>query len=266
MKKILLSGILSLSLGMPVMAQTTATDFTATDCNGNSHNLFNTMDSGKVVVLVWVMPCSMCENDAKAAYDAAKSFQTSNPGQVLFWLSDDAGNTSCASLNAWASSKGIGNSNIVTFGNSGNPINESNFGGSGMPHVVVMANKNHQIYFNKRNGSNDGAAITSAINSALSPMSNSNMDPINSPIRISPNPLQSQSTLQFSLQQAETVTIQIFNAIGVCVESMDCGLKTVGQHSLALPISDRYPSGCYFIRLNCGASSQMVKCQITDPR
>ena len=136
---------------IPGFGQTTATNWTANDCDGVSHTLFNTLDSGKIVVLTWIMPCGMCDAGAKQAYDAAQSFATSHPGKVAYYLIDDFGNTSCAQIATFATSNNIGPANLTMFDNTGIPIDEDDYGGSGMPHVAVIG-PDHQIYFNKLNG------------------------------------------------------------------------------------------------------------------
>ena len=88
MKKILLSLSLLLTSSIAIFGQT---DFNATDCAGAPHQLFSELDGGKVIVLVWVMPCSSCIPGAKAAYNASASFASSNPGRVFYYLIDVTG-------------------------------------------------------------------------------------------------------------------------------------------------------------------------------
>src|SRR5207249_4420212 len=104
MKKSLLTLLSAIFIGVNVFAQT-APDFTALDCNGVSHNLYTELNSGKVIVLNWVMPCSACVGPSLTAYNVVKSYASSN---VLHYLIDDAGNTSCTSLSSWATGAGIG--------------------------------------------------------------------------------------------------------------------------------------------------------------
>jgi hypothetical protein len=170
-------------------AQTTATNWTAPDCNATSHTLFNELDNGKIVVMVWVMPCGSCVNGAKAAYNVYQQYETSNPGKVVYYLADDFGDASCAQLNSWITSNNIGDpSKMTIFSNSGNIIDESNFGGSGMPHVAVMAGTDHKIYYNKKNGAaNDPAGIQNAVQTALNVVTGvSNIGQIR--FSVSPNP------------------------------------------------------------------------------
>ena len=86
---------------------TTATDFTANDCNSISHHLFAELDAGKVVVVAFVMPCSACIGPSLTAYNVATSFASSNPGRVKFFLSDDLANTSCSIVSGWATNNSI---------------------------------------------------------------------------------------------------------------------------------------------------------------
>ncbi|MBK7763684.1 MAG: T9SS type A sorting domain-containing protein [Bacteroidetes bacterium] len=167
MKKIQLTAMAFL-MATASFAQT-ASDFTATDCNSVSHNLYTELNAGKVVVIEWVMPCGACIGGATAAYNAVQSFATSHPGKVVNYLVDDAGNTTCASLTSWATTNGMDVAKLTPFGNSPVAIDEANFGGSGMPHIVVIA-PNKTIVLNLFNSAaNNQTAITNAINQALTP-------------------------------------------------------------------------------------------------
>lgn len=172
MKKLILS-ISLLAAVTAANAQTYATNWTATDCNSVSHTLFNTLDSGKIIVFVWVMPCASCKNGAKAAYDAVQSFATSNPGKVRMYLADDLGDASCSTLSNWVATNSVGSpANMTIFSNAGNVIDENDFGGTGMPHVIVMGGTDHKIYYNKKGSlTNDLTGITAAVNTAMSALS-----------------------------------------------------------------------------------------------
>jgi hypothetical protein len=188
MKKIISSIILMSFIGA-AQAQTTATNWTATDCNSFSHTLYSELDSGKIIVFTWVMPCISCKAGAKAAYDAVQSFATSNPGKVRYYLADDLGDASCATLSSWVTSNSVGaTSNMTIFSNAGNVISETDFGGTGMPHVVVMAGTDHKIYYNKKNSATyDQPGITAAINEALTALAVDEM-PENVTFTLTPNP------------------------------------------------------------------------------
>lgn len=211
MKKILIAVSLILaSFGM-TNAQTTATNWTAQDCGSTNRTLFTELDNGKIVVLVWVMPCGSCINGAKAAYNAAQSFATSNPGRVLYYLADDLGDASCSDLSTWITSNSIGNlSNMTLFGNAGNVIKESDFGGTGMPHVVVIGGTDHKIYYNKKNSAtNDQSGITTAISSAISATTSIASTSNEVKLSISPNPVHEIVTISSTKTIEKIVVLSV---------------------------------------------------------
>lgn len=264
MKKLILSASILLLSGMAI-GQTTATDFTASDCSSGSHTLFTELNSGKIVVLVWVMPCGACISDAKAAYDAVQSFATSNPGKVIYWLSDDAGNTTCSSLSSWASTNSIGTTSASYFGNTGNAIDEANYGGSGMPHVVVIGGSSHHIYYNQKNGSSDGPAITSAISTAITATTGvGNVSNAVSVLSLFPNPAKDRISVNYGLDNATPVNIEVYDVVGKSVKTVALGEQSSGQHSLDMNFENKLASGVYFLKINIGNASQTVKFTIAD--
>lgn len=224
-------------------AQTTAPNWTASDCNSASHTLHSELDNGKIIVFVWVMPCGSCINGAKAAYDAVQGFATSDPGKVLYYLADDYGDASCATLNSWVTTNSIGDPSKMTFfGNAGNTINMSDFGGAGMPKVVVMGGTNHKIYFNKNNSAaNDVAGISSAITAAIAATGISTLEnQIN--FSVSPNP--AGDHLQINHSKAVN-KIVILNGNGQVIEEASYNRGTIN------PVlrTSHLASGVYFLQV-----------------
>ncbi len=198
MKKIFTAAALLLTFAT-TNAQTTATNWTANDCNSVSHTLFSELDSGKVIVFVWVMPCASCVNGAKAAYNAVQSFATSNPGKVRYYLADDLGDATCSALTSWITTNSIGTlSNMTVFSNAGNVISESNFGGTGMPHVIVMGGSAHTIFYNKKGSlTNDQPGITTAITSAIGATATPVVS-MDEALTVAPNPVKELFTVSYS--------------------------------------------------------------------
>jgi hypothetical protein len=243
MRRILTTAFIAIAAFTCSYAQT-AINWTAQDCNSTSHTLFTDLDAGKVVVMVWVMPCGSCINGAKAAYNAAQGFATSHPGKVVYYLADDMGDATCADLNSWITSNSIGNtSNMTIFSNAGNVIKESDFGGSGMPHVAVIGGgAQHKIYFNKMNGAaNDQAGITSAITSAIA---GSNVEQTANVVRfsISPNPSKESITVNSTTPIEKILVVNTAGQV-VTHEDYNARDKTVGLTLKGLP------SGIYTIRV-----------------
>lgn len=262
MKKLLFSLSLLVQAASVSYGQTTATNFTAPDCNSTNHTLFNELDNGKVVVLVWIMPCGSCISDAKGAYDAVQSFASSNPGQVLYYLSDDNGGTSCATLNSWANTNAIG-LNRTVFGNSGAVINEADYGGSGMPHVVVMGGPNHTIYYNQLDGSNNGPAIQAAISQALA-TSVTNINTVIEPITVYPNPAKGNLSLSYHLKESSEVSLDVVNATGAIVKALHLGRQKSGKHEITVDLGHTLSSGIYSIQLHSVSGTAHTKFTLAE--
>jgi hypothetical protein len=254
MKKLLftVAGIFFAGAVCHAQTPTPAPDFTATDCNGISHNLYNDLNAGQVVVLVWVMPCGACINNAKGAYDAVQTFNSSNPGRIKYYMADDFGNTSCGTLQSWANTNYI-KPNVTFFPNAGKELDETNWDGTGMPHVVVIGG-DRKIYFNSRNGSNEYENIKSAIETALA---NSDVEMMTKPepdFTISPNPAVNTLEITSVSGNISTTEYMILNSLGQEVLS---GTFTSGKQSSTVDIST-LSSGMYLLQLK-GSEGQSVK-------
>lgn len=223
----------------------TAVDFTAVDCGGATRNLFTELDNGKIVVLVWVEPCVGCISDAQAAYKAVQSFASSNPNKVLFWLSDDVGDTPCATLNSWAQTNGIPTAHIQLFENTGNTIDENNYGGLAMPHVVVIGNSNHHIYCNIKGGANDSAAIATAIYQAIT----SSVQEINQDFKFTVYPNPANELIQVRLQNAKSVntTLELIDMLGNILQTENFNFST-NQNVFTFRLNQYIPNGNYFLK------------------
>lgn len=255
MKKYLLLLILLVS-GIIVFAQSNAPNFTATDCSGKSHILYDELAAGKIVVIVWVMPCSYCISDALSAYDAVQSFASTNPN-VVYYLADDFGNASCSSLAGWASTNGIPEKNITIFQNVGTPLNENQYGGSGMPHVVVIGGADHKIYLNIKNSSNNKAVIQNAITEALSSVTSTNELNSNiSNIAITPNLIKDKLHLQYFLNKASEVKITITDMAGFEIKSIR-SKRDSGNNDVDIDVN--VPDGVYLLQLKSGEQNKILK-------
>ena len=75
---------LSAQISVAQTSLTTAVDFTATDADGNTFNLFNTLASGKYVVLDFMFTlCGPCQQCAPKLYGAFTNYGC-NSAQVIF--------------------------------------------------------------------------------------------------------------------------------------------------------------------------------------
>jgi hypothetical protein len=228
------------------VSQNNATDFTALDCDGVSHHLFSELDSGKVIVIAWVMPCGPCGSIALDAYTASLGYANTNPGRLDFYLVDDFANTNCQSLFSWADNLGMGN--CTRF--SDPSIDMSDYGQIGMPKIAVVGGAGHYVYFNKNSSTQD---ISSAIDLAL----------IGAPVTTNikenekllsfncyPNPVIGELNIHYNLNNAERLKIELFNLLGEKVFSQVFFSKNLnGIYSIN--IKD-LPNGSYLVKLADG--------------
>jgi hypothetical protein len=113
MRKIFTSIIIFLLFSVfSAKAQTTAMDFTRDDCFGVHHNHFSELDSGKVIVLDFIMPgCTSCLVASDTVRNLIKPLEISNPGRVKLYSFGYIKNYNCEQLLSWNSSHNIGAAN-----------------------------------------------------------------------------------------------------------------------------------------------------------
>lgn len=255
MKKSLLIGFTLFLMHTAASGQTTATDFTLTDCAGNSHSLFADLDAGKVIVISFVMPCASCIGPSVSTYDAVANYAISNPGRVFFYLSDDNGTTSCSSLNTWATQNGMQNATIIS--NPALKMSQYNGNGVGMPKIVVLGGTNHTVFYNENDGDNSHN-LDAAINQALGTtgLSKDENEIVN--LNVFPNPSKNTTTITYSLNQSKSINIEVFNILGEKVKTIALEKQTVGKHATQIDF-EPFSNGIYFIKLNTSNASEIVK-------
>lgn len=231
-----------------------ATDFTADDCTGNTHYFFNELNSGKVIVLNWVMPCITCIPASISAYSIVQSFSISNPGTVLQYIIDDDGGQSCATLLNWTNSTGI-EPDAVFQNSGGTEINEADYGGNGMPHIVVVG-PDHTIYFNGLNGAaNDSIGITNAINQALLATGINKNYPGHG-FSTSMNPSSEILSVNYN-SPSGNFSLEIINVLGHVVTRSD--FKNPGGIQKIKMSASAFVNGIYFVQVKEGVSVRTLK-------
>lgn len=258
MKRILLS-FLTIILSASAFAQNVIPNFTIPDCNGGSHTLYDELDNGKVIVLVWVMPCPACVSGGKTAYNIVQSYASTYPGKVFYYLMDDAGDNNCMSINSWATANSIDPAKITILDNTGKVADQSDFGGYGMPHIAVVGGgQGHRMYFNGVNNDADNAtAIQGAINLAMFPAS---IAPIASNLRLSlfPNPVVNEKlTVQYNLPKAGNTILDVVNVIGKKVLSVS-HYNFGGNNKEEVNVGN-LPNGVYFLKLSANDKVETLK-------
>jgi hypothetical protein len=238
----------------------TAVNFNCNDCMGVNHDLFSELDEGKVIVICWVMPCGACVGPALTTYNVVRSFQSSHPDKVFMYLVDDYANTNCSSLNSWANSYNI--SDVTLFSNAA--INMEDYGSTGMPKIVVVADVNHYVFYNANNSVN-ATQLQSAINEAITATitginetPDKNMQP-----GIYPNPSTSIANVDFRLAEPSGVQVEVFDFTGKEIREFYFGNFGEGKNSISFTTAE-LNSGIYFLKLHTGTQSRMMKFVVSN--
>ena len=239
--------LISLCISSLVSQAQTATDFTATDCNGNSFNLFSELDAGKIVVITWTMPCGACVAGALTAYNIAQSYEATYPGKVKMLLVDDFGNTPCSAINAWGISNGI--TRAAKF--SDESIRMNDYGIAGMPKTIAIA-PDHSVIFNENNGVNPDSLIAT-IDAVLTTTGIQNIPTAIASAKVYPNPAFQKATLSIDLIKSTAIRVSIYDLDGKQLEIAYQGDGSIGENILPINLS-KLSNGIYHIRIEEGNS------------
>lgn len=211
------------------IAQTNAPDITPIDCGGNPHVLSDELNLGKVIVIGWTMPCASCAPPLLDVHNAVLNFMVSNPGVVEYWVNDDFQNTPCNSVQNWCVSNGITNATYF----STNVMNMNDFGGAGMPKVVVIGCTERIIYYNV-NGSPTGADVTAAINTALQDIASGCQLSIEETtgrylLNPYPNPTSKKVSILLNKSIYDSASVDFFGVDGKKITTVSQYQQTVGD-------------------------------------
>jgi thiol-disulfide isomerase/thioredoxin len=237
-------------------AQTVAQDWTKTDCSGNSWHLFNELNNGKVIIIIFVMPCSSCTVGAATLEQIYQEYNFNYPGRILEFAMGDNNSTPCSTLNNWNTSNGF---SFTTFANCAAEVNY--YGGVGMPTVVVLGGGwGHGVYYRKVSiyGPSEDANVRAAMDSALL-ASGVNTDPENNSVMgLFPNPASGSASLSYTLSESVDIALGIYDVVGKLVKPVFSGSQVRGNHTETLDCAD-LANGVYFVKLQTGEGERTVK-------
>lgn len=259
-KKIVLLSLFIMALS--ICKAQKAVNFTCNDCNGKTHDLFKNLDSGKVVVIDWVMPCGSCIAPSKTTYNVVRSYDTLYPGKIVMFVADDYANTACPSIVSWTESNGM--PNTIKFSNSS--IKMMDYGSNGMPKVVIIGGKNHDVFFNENN-SNAGniTKLQNALNSAIAAtLSIENLKINLNNVEIAPNPANQNFNLKINLKNSEKYSIELTDIAGKTVLNiLKDELINDGESTYEVN-TDEIPNGVYLIKIYNNQTNKTLKIIINN--
>ena len=228
-------------------AQTTAQNWTKTDCDGNAWTLFDQLDKGKVVLLQFdMMNCGLCTSAALYTDQIYSDYQTSHPGKMLMFSMGYDNYTVCSDMSSWKSSNSF-TFNIIEKC----PSDVAYYGGMGMPTIVVVGSSSHKVYYKKLQfKASDDAAIRSAIDKALAEATGieESKNLVNS-ISIYPNPADKITYIGYTLTKATDVKIEVYDILGKKIITTVSEKQNAGEHKFELNTKSLV-NGIYFVNVN----------------
>jgi thiol-disulfide isomerase/thioredoxin len=231
----------------------TAPDFTFTDINGNTQNLYTYLDEGKYVAIdVFTTWCHPCWNyDTSGVMNTLYTLHDSPGDKVWKVLAIEAdANTTIADIQGTGTNT-VGNWQASTLfpimNPSGIPLNDflSSYAITYYPTLYLIC-PNKKVY---QDTLNVGVkpSVTTWEYVAANRCDHTGIDDLKdaNPLTIYPNPARENITLYFSLNNSADINLSISNIVGQTVAHKDFGGLHAGDHALKYDISTLDP-GIYF--------------------
>ena len=230
---------------LPLTGQT-ATNFTVTSCAGSTHELFDDLNKGKTVVIIWVMPCSICINGALTAQTEVQNALNQFPGYVVFYMADDYGTTNCTTLNDWASNNGITAATII----SNKSVSMNPYGSAGMPKIIVVG-PDKKVYYNENAPNITSTGIQSAISQGLSITTGIDKTKESEfSNNIYPNPAGNFVNISINNFDVSSIKADVINSLGQKVMELDHEAVYMKKNNEISFNTSHLKNGVYFITVS----------------
>ena len=245
MKKLYIILFIAFAINFFTNAQTTGVDFSLNDCNGVTQSLFKSLDSGKVVIMIYEHQCSSCVTGSKYVQKVYNSYYATNPNVEIMYL--DNGGFNCASISSWINTNALAPGNTIAYSNTYNSPY-----GTGMPVVVICGPYQHKIYFNASGTllTADTVHMHHAIDSALmqTTLSVQSVKKNTDNIQIYPNPVTNSSVnINFTSSINQKIALEVIDLTGKSVYSSNDITIYEGNNNIRLSDAN-LKNGVYFCR------------------
>jgi hypothetical protein len=233
-------------LSISSFGQSTATNFTQNDCNGNPQDLFADLDAGHAVVLYYYMPnCATCPPPAEAIQDMANNINAVCPDLVKGYAFSYLNNTPCSYTASWVSGNGL--PLYAPMDNGAYQV--AYYGGFGMPTVVLVGGgASHDVLFVTQNWlDSDTTTMRDLILNMSCVAGTEELLNVNSTLQIFPNPAVNEVNITFNISNDENVFFELQDITGrTIIEKYEVENNNGQiQHSMNLA---GIPDGNYFIK------------------
>lgn len=238
-----------------------AVNFTCDDCNGVTHDLFTELDTGNVIVLLWVMPCISCIVPAQTTHSTVLGFQSEHPNKVFMYLCDDFADTDCTSLGDWATTNGV--TNTTNFSDAS--IKMTDYGFNEMNKVVVIGGLDHTVYYradNVVNADELAVAIQTAIDeSPTSVFIVNGATPFSA--MLYPNPAGPMAHLIIDSDRDTEMEITVSNELGQKISQIFDGPVLTGETIFKINTTAWGP-GIYLVNIEDHSHFEHIKLIVSE--
>jgi hypothetical protein len=277
MKKLLLALSLSAAFTQNASAQlsegATAPDFTFTDINGNSHNLYSYLNQGKYVALdvftTWCHPCwdyhtLGCLDSLYEKYDApgAGTWKVLSLEADVATTSADLHGTGSMTVGDWVT----GTTYPTIDPSAGTAFTQFNSGFAIQYYpTLYLIGPNKKAYTESLYDYASDVYVSSWEQTAskyfgFTPLPPAGIDNFNdaNPVTIFPNPAKGSTNLYFNLNSSTNVKLQVSNAMGQVVDRKDLGKLSSGDQAIKYSLGDLTP-GMYYFSISAENSRTITK-------
>lgn len=255
--KAIIALVFSLFSSEMFFCQTTTVNWTKIDCDGNTHNIYEELDHGNIIILDFIMlNCTPCVTASYYLETIYNDFKISHPENVKAYTIGYLNNYTCQNMKAWTNTNNFTMTKFI-----GGETEVAYYGGMGMPTIVVLGGTNHNIFYNKLGFSpNDDLEIRNAINQALN--SNSayieNYTINNNVSDFFPNPSSSKTSFIIRNNLISSVNVEVYNTLGKKMETIISSNKLDKEIQFDINILD-LKVGVYFVKIAMEKSSIIKK-------
>lgn len=239
--------------------QTTAMDFQGNDCNGNPVHLFQDLEDGKAVILIYYMPvCGSCPPVAHDLQTMGNNINAEYPGRVKAYSFPYQDITDCAYSASW-----VVDNNLPLF----TPMNNgaaalAYYGEFAMPTVVLLGGNNHDVMMVLDQGWD--VSDTVAMRDSIIGYFTANVKELNTVVTsldIFPNPTAEIVTIQFNLTETSDVLFEIVDLAGRVLYTDTDEKMSEGIVKKELSVF-QLPNGTYFINVLINGHKKSEKINI----
>ncbi|MBL0328548.1 MAG: T9SS type A sorting domain-containing protein [Bacteroidetes bacterium] len=223
--------------------QTTAQDWTKTDCTSINHTLYNYLNNEEVVIMEFAMGCGSCTDAATYLLNSKDKYAVSHPGKVhVFYMDYWPGNDCAIDVLPTTSPYAFD----ATFDHCSLEKDYYFLGSSPMPGIAIAAGSFHQIIYQSNNFAiDDTLLIEQAITDFFATASVNDSDNSNSLV-ISPNPSNGEMILSINNTENQKTKVLLFNIQGQLIaELLNEDLQT-GETQKKIDLS-YLPKGIYYL-------------------